>query len=204
MSSVCLLVFRDGRDDYHRRSLASAHRAGLLAHVDYVEYVDDADHALGFAGAVQRGWDKAARTGATHVFHLEADFTFNVDVNVPAMLKVLAARPHLAQIVLKRQPWSHAEIAAGGIIEQHPADYVEHSDSAGRVWTEHARFWSNNPCVYSVELLSRGWPQRPESEGHFGLQLLADAPHTRFAFWGRKTAPPAVHHIGRERAGRGY
>lgn len=201
MAKVAFLLISDGRHDYRERTLESAKRA--MPEPDWMIEIDDSSHELGFAGAIQAGWDRIiAETDADYVFHCEGDFTFNRPVPLHRMIGVLERHRHLAQLVLKRQPWNHAERAAGGIVEQHPDDYTQRTDQ-GDIWTEHRRFWSTNPCVYPVGFCYQGWPQEPQSEGMFTHRLLAD-PDLRFAFWGAKYDQPMVEHIGHERAGHGY
>lgn len=198
--TVALLIITD-RPAYLERTLASAEEM-LPANFSSRIVVNDEDHELGFAGAVQKGWDRVLESGCRWVFHLEDDFIFRQPIPVGRMIEVLKVRPYLKQLALKRQPVNMAEREAGGIVELHPEDYVEQRDG-GEVWTEHRRCFTTNPSVYSADLCRLGWPQRSESEGHFTHQLLAD-PATRFGFWGEKHAPPLVEHIGTERKGHGY
>jgi len=196
---IALLLIDDGRADYRARCLESA--SVLLPPVDLCIEVSDPDHELGFAGAIQAGWDAVLESGADYVFHLEADFTFNVHVPLQQMIEILGREPKLAQVALKRQPWNASERLAGGIVEQHPDHYIERHRRYG-TFTEHARFFTTNPSVYSAELCKRGWPQVPESEGIFTHQLRDDG--LTFAFWGGKFQAPTVTHIGQHRAGKGY
>lgn len=195
--TVALLLITDGRLEYLERTLSSAN--AHLPNFDQRVIVDDSRHELGFAGAIQQGWEQIA---TDWVFHLEADFTFHGNVPVAAMIELLDRHPHLAQVALKRQPWNDAEKAAGGIVELHPDDFTERSDDRA-TWTEHRRFFTTNPSVYSSDLCQLGWPQRKYSEGVFTHRLLRD-PLLRFAFWGAKHARPLVEHIGDIRAGTGY
>lgn len=197
--SICLLRIGDGRDEYHERSWQSAIEAIAF---DHVVTVDDREHQLGFAGAIQQGWDEVLQTAATHVFHLELDFLFNAPVDVDALVALLTEHKHLAQVVLKRQPVNPDEIAAGGLVEQHPGDFAQRVEH-GVIWTEHRRYWSTNPSVYPVALCRHGWPQVPRSEGTFTHRLLED-PNVRFAIWGAKFDAPLVNHIGDTRAGHTY
>lgn len=199
--TVCLLCIGDGRDEVHEHSWASAQLC--LPPWDRKVVVDDRDHSLGFAGAIQAGWQEVLDTGADWVVHLEMDFVFNAPVPVGDMIEVLDQNRHLAQMALKRQPWNEEEKAAGGIVECHPEDFTQQSDGL-HVWTEHRRFFTTNPSVYSAKLCAAGWPQQPESEGRFTHALLDIDPKLRFAFWGGKFAPPLVEHIGEVRAGVGY
>lgn len=199
--TVALLKIGDGRDDVHERSDASLKEALAGFRFDHVVVVDDRDHELGFAGAVDKGWREVVATGADYLWHAEMDFLYNAPVPLEAMLGVLERRPYLAQLVLKRQPVNAEERAAGGIVECHPEDFHDCSDGLHN-WCEHRRFWSTNPGCYSTRYCRIGWPQEPESEGRFTHKLLAD-PMLRFAFWGAKHDPPLVEHIG-ERIGVGY
>lgn len=191
--SVCLLLIDDGREDYRDRCLASA--AEHLPPLDVLVEVNDPAHELGFAGAIQAGWDGVLDAGVDYVFHLESDFTFNGPVALDAMLDSL--NEPLAQIALKRQAWNPEERAAGGICELHPDDFTD----VGPL-TIHRRFFTTNPSLYRIEICRRGWPQVEHSEGVFTHQLLADG--YLFALWGGRFDPPAVEHIGAHRKGRGY
>jgi hypothetical protein len=130
------------------------------------------------------------------------DFTFNDPVDISGMIGLLERHPHLAQVSLKRQPWSEEEHAAGGIVERNPDDFTEQQDEQA-VWTEHRRYWTTNPSVYSTRWCRLGWPQARYSEGLFTHKLLAD-PMLRFAIWGAKHDAPRVHHIGEARTGVGF
>jgi hypothetical protein len=198
--SVALLLISDGRDDYRDQTILSAKEH--LPKLDHLIEVDDSEHRLGFAGAIQEGWERVTETDAEWVFHLEADFTFNAAVPVTDMIALLERHQHLAQVSLKRQAVNERERAAGGIVEADPDDFDEQSDE-GFVWTEHRRYWTTNPSVYSTRWCRMRWPQEPESEGLFTHLLLRD-PLLRFAIWGGKFEPPLVEHIGLARAGNGY
>ena len=199
--SVALLIIDDGREDYLVRCLASVKESLPVEMMDIV-MVSDAEHKLGFSGAVQDGWQQVLDTGAEWVFHLESDFIFNAPVPVDQMTSLLKRHPSLAQVSLKRQAVNDLEIAAGGIVELTPDDYQECSDDE-IVWTEHRKFFTTNPSVYLSEICKLGWPQVKHSEGIFSHQLMED-PDLHFAIWGRKFDPPTVTHIGERRAGHGY
>lgn len=194
--SVALLAISDGRHDYHERSLKSALR--FLPQFEQYVFVDDPNHELGFAGAIERGW---AQITTKWVFHLELDFTLDWPVDISGMMYLLTTHPVLAQIALKRQPVNAEEVAAGGIVELHPDDFEER-ERLGFVWTQHGRFFTTNPCFYRADLCQKGWPQEANSEGVFTHRLLEE--ERRFAFWGRKFERPKCTHIGDERTGSGY
>lgn len=196
--TTCLLLISDGREDYLRQTQASA--AVNLPDFDHVVHIDDTHHTLGFAGAIQAGWDLLPND-CDHVFHLEADFTFNRPVPLDDMISVLRGNPHLTQLALLRQPWNRAEQLAGGVWQQHPDSYT-HCGLGDCRWLEHGRHFTTNPCVYPKWVAERGWPQCNQSEGHFGLQLFAEDSTRRSAYWGQ--GEEWVRHIGENRAGHGY
>jgi len=220
---LLLLVMSDGRREYLERTMLSL--GGILADVEHwVIHEDSGDpadakwaagkfpgwrvHATGarsgFGGAIRSAWDliRADYPDATHVLHWEGDFTLNRPVEVRDMCAVLDDRPHLAQMALRRQAWNAEEIAAGGIIERWPGDFIE-IKYGHTVWLEHRRWFTTNPCVYRAGLLDGGWPDGAESEGHFSAEVFADT-EMRAGYWGARDEAPWVHHIGDIRAGTEY
>lgn len=159
----------------------------------------------GFGGAIRTGWDHLRRhSSAELIFHLEDDFTFNRTVDLLDLAAVLAQRPHVAQVALRRQPWNEREALAGGIVEQHPNAYTDERDDHGREWLEHRQFFTTNPTLYRRSLIDEHeWPEGRESEGRFSIHLLGD-PDLRFAFYGARDSGEWVTHHGNTRAGTGY
>lgn len=194
---IALLLISDGRDEYTEATIESME--GNIDGVDLV-HVEDRDHELGFDGAIQEGWRRCLATDATHVFHLEADYTFNRPVPLPQMAAVLDAHPYLVQLALRRQPWNTIEAEKGTVVP----DDAEEIQWYGSAWLEHTRNFTTNPSLYPRWVAEYGWPSGPESEGRFSGYLLRLCPWMRFAYWGRRDDPEAVFHIGLERAGKGY
>lgn len=224
--TIALLVITDGRKDCITRTIPSAleqlddrlvterwiyddsgdsaHRAWLADTFPRFQLVWHPAGRQGFGGAIREAWHiLRARSNEPFVFHLEDDFTFNRTVDLPAMLGVLVDHPHLVQLALRRQPWNPQECAAGGIVEQHPHDYIDRTDGTNH-WLEHRRFFTTNPSLYRRSLCHEGWPDVEHSEGHFGIDLLAKHPDWRFGFWGARDSGEWVTHIGHQRNGTGY
>lgn len=201
MTTVLLLI-SDGREDAEARCLRSMEL--MVPPVDHVVHVDDADHRLGFDGAIREGWQRIRRIRPIprYCLHLEADFVFLEPVDLAGMADLLDRQPDVAQVALKRQAVNQEELAAGGIVELSPDDFTERSDGRA-TWMEHRRWWTTNPSLYRTELVhAADWPVGPDSEGRFTHMLLRD-PGLRFAIWGAKFDPPRVEHIG-VRVGVGY
>ncbi len=170
----------------------------LAEHVDYpfdhFTVVDDRDHKLGLAGSVRKAWESALDASCDYLFHVEEDFRFTTDVDILDLALVLEDDPTLAQVVLKRQPWSPEEIAAGGIIELHPEDYEDRGS-----YVVHKRIFSLNPCLIPARIMEIGWPDG--NEAAMTEQLVAMGYH--FAFYGRWEDRPRVVHVGTVR-GQGW
>lgn len=156
---------------------------------------DDRDHRHGLAGNARRAWEWALDTGSDYLLHLEEDFLFHEPVSLRSMQLVLDVNPHLAQVVLKRQPWNDQEAAAGGIVEMNPDAYTERHWGA-LTWAEHDIIFSLNPCLIPRRVLELGWPDGNEAE--FTQTCLANG--YRFAFYGGKFDPPRVLHVGAQRS----
>lgn len=150
--------------------------------------VDDRHHRLGLAGVVQTAWTWALGTGCDYLFHIEEDFRFTNPLNLLEMAKILDAVPHLAQLVLKRQPWSDEEKRAGGQIEVAPSEFV---DCDGYV--EHTRLFSLNPTLIRREVLELGGGLEADI-----TQRCLDAGYS-FAYFGKRDDPPRCEHVGQIR-----
>jgi hypothetical protein len=227
---IALLVMTDGRRECIERTipsfLAAVDRPDLLAELwihddsadpEYVRWLEDTfaprgfriisgGGRSGFGGAIRSAWHHL-RAGSTapYVFHLEDDFIFPRTVPLSGMVDVLDHHPHLVQMALRRQPWNVAERAVGGIVEQHPGDYIDAQGYGGHQWLEHRRFFTTNPCLYRRALIDEhDWPDGADSEGRFGIAVNAAAEVEPFAFWGARGSGEWCEHIGLERVGTGY
>lgn len=210
---VALVLVGDGRREYLARAVES-----LREMVDYpfvarimVDDSGDRYHAAhlkmtypefqhvrhnrrkGTVKAVRSGWQAALRTGADYVFHTEEDFTYNEPVDIERMAALLETEPQLAQVVLKRDPYSWPEIEAGGFMELRPSQYVD-TDSPVGPWVDHRKLFSSNPSLIPRKVIRLGFV----GEAKFG-KVCVDAGY-RFAYWGRTTDPPRVTHIGAVRS----
>lgn len=189
-------------------------------------FVKTTEQRSGFGGAIRSAWSWLAEARNSvwidiepydFVFHLEDDFTFNARVDLNLMKGLLIDYPYLAQIALKRQPWGGDLPYANGFMEQYAGQYVDMEDDDD-CWVETARNWTTNPSLFRSELLSRGWPEDPHSEGKYGFWLkegglpwgswnnpeLVPGAEVRFGILGRIDDPPLVTHIGDYRVGTLY
>ena len=160
-----------------------------------IHLVDDREHKLGMAGAVQEAWRWALDTGMSYLLHVEEDFRF-YDLPLDDMVHILDTNPHLAQVVLKRQPWSAEEKQAGGQIETNPAAHTQCGDGSTH-WVEHSRLFSLNPTLIPVRTLELGWPAGELGVGNEAgmTQRCLDA-GMRFAYFGKKEDPARCTHVG--------
>lgn len=234
---ITLLAMTDGRPEYLHETIASfdamAHPGNLVtrriihndcpdpAFADWLAHTYSGFEIVpswqslqgkrsGFTGAIRSAWSHLRAFPGTERFilHLEEDFTFNRPVPLDDMAEVLDAQPQLAQLALRRQPWSDTERQAGGVVELNPGEYLERqtqlADGRPVAWLEHRLFWTTNVSLYRMSLMAdQDWPDVEHSEGMFTIQLRED-PALRFAYWGARNSGEAITHIGHRRSGTGY
>ena len=217
--NVALVVVTDGRGEYLQRCWASLYEMCEYPFSDVIFVDDSGDPAYGewlmntfppsllishpyrqgLVSSVADAWRAIEHdTEADYVFHVEEDFTFCGPTPIAEMVDLLKADPWLAQVVLKRQPWSPEEMAAGGIIEMNPTEYTDHcrlTDPAHPFWVTHRRLFSLNPCVYPVGITFGG---ADGAERGITDRLLADGYH--FGIYGGRHDPPRCLHIGARRS----
>ncbi len=186
----------DRRDLYLPKCLGSFNEN--VAPLDRIVHhiVDDRDHQLGMAGAVQQAWAWALSTGADFLLHVEEDFLLHREVPLEDLVTVMDNNPQLAQIVLKRQPWSAEEHAAGGIPQLYP-DRYEDRETHGIKWLETNWLFSLNPCLIPRRVLELGWPSGGLGVGNESgfTQRCIDAGFS-FGMYGTRDDDPMCVHVG--------
>jgi hypothetical protein len=218
---IALLVMTDGRRDYIGETISSAfykldgpitekwmhddsgdsdHRQWLEARFPSFVHIGEGPRK-GFGGAYSFAWKTlASRSKSDFIFNLEDDFTFNRIIPLEDMAKKLDDNPHVYQMALRRQAWNQEEILVGGVIERWPNNF--HQEDG---WISHKMFFTTNPNIVRRSLIeTRTYPDVEHSEGHFSLSLLNSDPNALFGYWGQKTDPPWVTHIGTYRQGGTY
>lgn len=164
--------------------------------------VDDRDHKLGMSGAVDAAWKWACGEDADYLCHVEEDFLFR-GFPVEAMVRILENQPHLAQVVLKRDPWSPEEFAAGGQIETDPGAY-EQFWCGEDTWVEHDKLFSLNPTVIPRRVLELGVPVRQPLGIEAEFTAVCKDKGYRFAYYGGRHDEPLCSHEGLNRGGTGW
>lgn len=172
-------------------------------HVEASTVIDDSAHLLGMAGAAKAAWQWALDQNADYLFHVEEDFLFTAPVPVDGMVRVLDMNPHLAQVVLKRQPWSRQEKEAGGQIETNPEAYTQRS-AAGEYWIEHWTLFSMNPCLIPRRTLELAWNAQHPDGVEKAVTEACIAARMHYAYFGKLEDPARCEHIGRVRAEEGW
>jgi glycosyltransferase involved in cell wall biosynthesis len=178
---VTVLVDDSGDDEYGQW----CHE--LIAPTVFVHH----SHRRGLAGAIASGWN--ALGDVDYIVHLEEDFTFPEPIPVDRMVNLLISDRQLAQVCLKRQPWSPIECALGGFMAVHPEHYTNATVNGVRCVYQ-SQCFSFNPCVYP------GWVRNfgADIEAPLTDRLLA-AGH-RFAYYGHTEDEPRCVHIGEKRS----
>ncbi len=189
-----LTIVDDSGDTDYRRRL----ERDLSADV-----VPVAGDRAGYWQAMRAVWRTTA--GHAQVFFWEEDFVLNDLVGAAELLDVLDTQPHLTQIALLRQPWFGNERAHGGLMEalEVQGNTFEERTDGSRWWIEHRACFTGNPSLIPARTFHQAWPDGAWSESRFGRRLFRDKA-ARGAYWGRRSDPPRVTHIGHERAGSDY
>lgn len=223
--SIPIIVLTNGRRECIARTIPSI-REHLIVVGDMV-IVDDSGSAdyrawlaeqfpealvtavapgsAGYWRAMRVVWAIARGSGADAVWFHEDDFVLLDDVDVACLARVLDEQSHLTQIALLRQPWWPNEHDAGGLIEAleaHGQMFTERTDGR-HWWIEHRACFTGNPTLIPARTFTHDWPEGAWSESRFGQLLFAD-PDARSAYWGRRSDPPRVEHIGHQRVGSDY
>ena len=213
-----LVVITDGRRQYVTQCIESAQSnlKGDFVHLFIINDADDDAYAAflevqfpaftiihhderrGLSGAVRSAWETALVTGADYIFHLEDDFIFNRKINVDKMIRLLHCEPHLAQVLLKRQPWNDEEIAAGNIIQAYPDEHTDHSCPSGN-WVEHRRLFSFNPFIAPRHVLELALAESANTLERGVTDTLLKHDYS-FAYYGKRDDEPRCHHIGDQRS----
>lgn len=200
------VAFISDRGDLHLPDCRESYREHILpslaaAPVDLSTLiVDDQEHHLGMAGAVQTAWAWALAEGADYLLHIEEDFRFAGPVDVWHMASILERSTYLAQMCLKRQPWSPEERAAGDIF----ATWPPHELRQRQGFLVQGRLFSLNPCLIPRRILELEWPSGPLGVGNeagFTQRCLDQG--LSFGYYGRRDDPPRVIHVGDTR-GEGW
>lgn len=144
----------------------------------------------GLARTVADAWGAVA--GSEFVLHVEEDFVFTEQVDLPSMARILRERPYLAEMTLKRQAWGPER---AGYMEDHPERYTECRDGP-LAWCEHRECFSLNPSLIRGEVIFDGF-EGGEAEQ---TERLTKNEETRFGVWGKKLDPPRVTHVGDRRS----
>lgn len=164
--------------------------------------IEDRSHQLGMSGAVEAAWSWATGEMVDYLFHIEEDFVFRQDFSLRAMLLALGWGRNLAQMVLKRQPWSPEEQATGNMLSifGHIEQQDMHTDALGTVrWVAHTHIFSLNPCLIPFDVFSQGYYAGNEAEAT--QELLRRS--YRFGMFGGFDDDPIVEHVGHLR-GEGW
>jgi hypothetical protein len=213
--AFALTVTTDGRGDYLLQAIDSLRVSldpwpewrvvvddsgdsayGIMLHRRYEPDFTICPHSSrrGLAAAVRLAWTLALATPARYVFHAEDDFIYREPVDLAGMARLLDENPHLAQVVLKRQPWGEQEIAAGGQIEVAPDEYVDREG-----FVEHRRLFSFNPSLIRREAIELALAE-PGDGLERGITDTLLAHGYSFAYYGARNDGPRCEHIGVRRS----
>ena len=217
---IVACVIDDGRPEYLRETVKTLDRVKPIdvrvliddtGDHDYGNYLgwtypsfDEQVHHTarrGLGGAVQSAWSTALEYGADWVWHQEDDMPIAADIDLTAFIDLMESQPHLAQVGLKRQPFSPEEIRAGGIVEAYPHFYTEYAYNAA-TWIE-----TDHLFVFSPSLIPRRVIECVMENTDVFLEDNVTKALWKYGYrscyWGGLYDPPLCNHIGHTRS-KGY
>ncbi len=215
---IVAVVIDDGRPEYLSQSVAALD-VGVSpldykvlindsGDSDYAHYLD-AEYASfdarvhhperrGLGGAVKSAWETALAVGADYVWHQEDDMPVATEIDLRPFMGLLESQPHLAQVGLKRQPFSPAEIQAGGLVEAYPQFYAQCGDGR-HSWIETDHLFVFSPSLVPRRVIECALANTDVFlEDNVTAALWAHG--YRSCYWGQLYDPPLCNHIGRRRS----
>ena len=156
------------------------------------------DRRMGLRGVQLSAWATALlHKEVDYVLHWESDFMpLEAKVPLDEMKWLLEARPHLAQVALKRQPLARypGEIENGGFMQLYRDRYFQRPG-----YVEQQMVFTMNPCLVPRRIVEMfvECPETGNPETYF-TPYLADQGYW-FAFLGTIEDKPKVFHVGEER-----
>ncbi len=158
--------------------------------------IDDQQHRLGMAGAVNAAWSWAIENDVDYLLHVEEDMHFTRTVDVQRLVDILDLNAELAEVTLVRQPWSQEEALAGGVAKKLGA--IPHScdcEDPPLRWSTQDYIFSLNPSLIPRRILELGWPAGNEAEM---TSILLDRGY-EFGLYGHPEDAPVIEHVGHVR-----
>jgi hypothetical protein len=216
--SVAVIVMTDGRLEYLKETVDSFDRlqGDITTRLIHDDTGDTAVHVAiratfpgwhlvttpgrsGFGGAYRHAREHLRRHVAEPwILSTEDDMVLTRTVNLHAMCQVMEHHPNITQMALRRQAWSGEEIAAGGVVELAPNNYVDRITN-GHDWLEHRQFFTTNTNLTHRRMLAFDWPEDPKSEAKFAHRLFGDDDIAIAGYWGKRSDRPWIDHIGVDR-----
>lgn len=202
---TALVVITAGRKTYLERTLISFHEhcdhkfshrlivddSGSHAFADWLERTFPSWTIIhhqqndGLRASIDSAWQWCHTNAVDWVFHLEEDFTFEEDVDIPRMKSLVEAHD-LHQLVLYRQPWAPREMSAGGYLHLGGWERLTDDLYLGR------HLFGFNPCLYPGWICSLA--------GGLEADVTAQIPDLRSGVLTGADEKPLVWHIGAESA----
>lgn len=225
MPKIATVIIGDGRLSYLRESVESF-KTQVSPVSDYHIMVNDSGdpsyasqldelypgwHLIhhperrGLGAAVRSAWSAMLETDADFIFHCEEDFIYPIATDLLPLTQILEYRPHLSQLVLKRQPWSPEELAAGDVFERAPFEYYDHTWT-GLDWLEHLNgnstlhVFSFNPFLAPREVIELAVSDDSSAMLERDVTDLLREHNYNFGFYGNRNDAPRCWHIGVQRS----
>jgi|LakMenEpi03Aug12_release.lakeMendotaPanAssembly.Ray.scaffolds.fasta_scaffold06563_31 hypothetical protein len=182
------VLINDSGDAEYARFLESVYG-------DYFDQIISHKENLGLSGSIRSLWALAEELDVDYVWHQEGDFTFNENISIEHIIKILENDRFLAQVALKRQPCNPTELEYGGFMELNRDSYL-YNDELN--YLSHSNFFTLNPSLYPRWVYKLGW-ESGWGEAEFSSMLFSNR-FLKCGYLGSLIDQPKVLHIGGYRA----
>lgn len=215
------VVITDGRGEFLKQTIDSMfnnvdglHYPGVLVDdsgdPEYKRWLD-AEYALSFkclhhgarqglAASIRDGWTEAITDPDVEaIWHVEDDYVVPEKLDVRGLAALLRAVPDLAELTLKRGPYSSEEHTAGGYMEGHLDEYEDVTVLDVAHYVKHDQLFFFQPSLIPRPVVTRAvYSGLPITEPNLATLLVPQGYH--FGVVGKIADPPRVEHIGTYRS----
>lgn len=214
---IALVVITDGRRQFIPRTIQSIldnvkglEFPGVMvddsADPDYAGWIEQEyeDHFTflhhakrrGLAAGIRHGWATALKDErVTHIWHHEDDYVIPQPFDLAPLVAALDSDPMLAELTLKRNPYSAIEHEHGGYMEAFPAHYSDEETPSGFAYVRHMEMFFSQPSLIPRAVAERCLAS-PLELTEPGLGEILTGAGYYFGVVGTMADPPRVEHIG--------
>ena len=150
----------------------------------------------GLAAGIRDGWAEALVNPLVEaIWHQEDDYVIPAKIDLESFAAVMQRTPDLAELTLKRDPYSSQEHVAGGYMQVCPSDYEDVTLLNGFTYVKHDQLFFFQPSLIPRRVVELALASDADiTEPNLAELLVGHGYH--FGVVGRIADEPLVTHIG--------